>query len=506
MSSFVRCSTLNNLLPKYLYTVSYLIKTKMDELKLDYVGLGFRCGLEIHQQLLGRKLFCNCPSINSDKEPDIKVERRLRAVAGELGRIDIAAKHEMAKGKKFIYVSNSEDTCLVEYDDVPPYTPSEKAIDTALQISLLLNAKIVDELQVMRKTVVDGSNTSGFQRTILVAQNGYVDTSLGKVKIPIICLEEEAAQKIKEDDKSVTYRLDRLGIPLIEIGTAADIKSPEHAKEVAAYLGMVLRSTGACKRGIGTIRQDVNISIKGGARTEIKGFQDLRSIPKVIEFEVKRQLDLIKQGKKLKEEVRKAEPNFTTSFLRPMPGADRMYVETDVAPIRITKERLDKIKVPDLISNKAEKLEKLGINKEVAKGIANEERVEYFEELFERFKELKPAFIVETFMSVKSQLKKDFNIEEEKVKDEDIEKVLELVNKNIVQKNSIVEALADIIKVTFNQNRYKCISDGEIEKEIEKIVQEKPGLNQGAYMGIIMGKLRGKVDGKRVMEILKKYI
>ena len=319
---------------------------------IDYNKLGFNSGIEIHQQLEGKKLFCDCSTLNSSKEPDIKVIRRLRAVAGETGEVDIAAKHEMKKDKQMIYVSSSEDTCMVEYDDEPPHKINQRALNITLQISKLLNAKIVDEIQVMRKTVVDGSNTSGFQRTALVAKDGHIETSKGKVRIANICLEEEAAQKAKADDNSITYRLDRLGIPLIEIGTEADIKDAEHAKEVAAFLGMALRSTGGCKRGIGTIRQDVNISIKGHPRVEIKGFQDIKSIVKTIDNEVQRQ----SKEKKGESHVRKANSDFTTTFLRPMPGAARMYPETDVAPIKITKERLKKIDSVELISDKTEKL------------------------------------------------------------------------------------------------------------------------------------------------------
>ena len=156
-------------------------------MELDYQKLGFKCGLEIHQQLEGKKLFCNCLTLNSDQEPDVKFERRLRAVAGETGQIDIAARHEMEKGKKFIYECDSADTCMVEYDEEPPHELNKHALETTLKVSLLLNAKIVDEIRVMRKTVVDGSNVAGFQRTALVAQDGFIETSLGKVKIPTIC-------------------------------------------------------------------------------------------------------------------------------------------------------------------------------------------------------------------------------------------------------------------------------------------------------------------------------
>src|SRR3990167_7865045 len=162
-------------------------------MELDYNELGFKCGLEIHQQLEGKKLFCSCPTLNSGNEADVRFERRLRAVAGETGAVDIAAKHEMEKGKKIIYEADSEDTCLVEYDEEPPHELSKQALETAIKVALLLNAKIVDEIQIMRKTVVDGSNVSGFQRTALVAMDGFIDTSLGRIGIPTICLEEEAA-------------------------------------------------------------------------------------------------------------------------------------------------------------------------------------------------------------------------------------------------------------------------------------------------------------------------
>ncbi len=247
---------------------------------MDYEKLGFKCGIEIHQQLEGKKLFCRCPAINSGSAPDIHIERRLRAAAGEAGKVDIAAEYEMSKGKKFIYEASSEDCCLVELDEQPPEPVNKHALAAALEVALLLNAAVIGEIQFMRKTVIDGSNVSGFQRTALIAVDGYVTTSKGRVLIPTICLEEEAAQKIEETDDYVKYRLDRLGIPLIEIATDASLKDPLHCQEAAEKIGMILRSTGKVKRGIGTIRQDVNVSINGHSRVEIKGFQDLRSIPK----------------------------------------------------------------------------------------------------------------------------------------------------------------------------------------------------------------------------------
>ncbi len=470
----------------------------------NYQNIGFKCGLEIHQQLEGRKLFCNCPTINSRKEADIKIQRKLRALAGETGEVDIAASYEEKKQKYFLYEGNSEDTCLVEIDEEPIHEVSQQALKAALTISLLLNAKLVDEIQFMRKTVVDGSNVSGFQRTALVAQDGYVETSKGKVGIPSICLEEEAAQKLEDTKDYVKYKLDRLGIPLIEIGTDATIQDPEHAKEVAEKLGMILRSVPEVKRGLGTIRQDVNVSITGHPRVEIKGFQELKSIQKTIENEIKRQEK--EKTKDPKPHVRKANADFSTTFLRPMPGAARMYVETDARTIKITKQTVDTIKLPELIEGKAKKLEKAGLDKDLAAKIASSGKQEYFLKLFESLKNLKPSFIVDTFSSIPKELQKTEKITADQIKEKDIEKALELVNKGTLPKNNLAAAVADMAKGSFDPKKYQGASSDDLKKEIENIIKEKPGLNPGAYMGLIMAKFKGKVDGAQAMKILKELL
>jgi len=467
---------------------------------MDYSKLGFKCGIEIHQQLDGKKLFCSCPTLNSTKEPNIKVERRLRAVAGETGVVDAAAKHEEKKAKQMIYVSNSEDSCLVEYDEEPPQPINQEALKVVLQFSKLLNAKIVDEVQVMRKTVVDGSNTSGFQRTALVARDGQIETSKGKVRIPTICLEEEAAQKLTETKDTITYKLDRLGIPLIEVATEPDIVDSEHAKEVATFLGMALRSTGGCKRGIGTIRQDVNVSIKGHPRVEIKGFQDIKSIVKTIDNEILRQ----QKEKKGEAHVRKAEGDFSTTFLRPMPGAARMYPETDVKPIQITKEMIDNIEIPELISDKLDKLEKkYGIGKDKIKSLGND--LELFEELVSKNKEIKSAFVCETLLSYKSEIKKNKG-DVSNVSKKNIVQVFGALGDSKILKNNVMNIIVDVsLGNKLDLSKYK-VEEVDLEDEIKKIVASKPGLNPGGYMGLIMAKFKGKVDGKAAMEILKKIL
>ena len=250
-----------------------------------------KVGLEVHQQLATGKLFCACPTELSEDVTGA-FSRRLRASGGENRAVDPAAALQAARALLYSYES-TPNNCLVEMDEEPPRPLNPAALDTALQLALLLESRPVDEVEVMRKMVVDGSNTSGFQRTALIATGGHLDVGGRRHAIETICLEEDAARRISNSKDGVTYRLDRLGIPLIEIATAPDITGGQEAREVAEELGALLRATGRVRRGIGTIREDLNVSIEGGARIEIKGVQDLRKIEEYTDREVGRQETLL---------------------------------------------------------------------------------------------------------------------------------------------------------------------------------------------------------------------
>jgi glutamyl-tRNA(Gln) amidotransferase subunit E len=263
--------------------------------KVDFKAVGFRCGLEIHQQLDTRKLFSPCPSgvIDADQvgaRTIATVDRRLRATQSELGETDPAALAEAMKGKAFRYLAMDGLSSLVETDEEPPHPMSQDALDVGLQFMGLVRSRPAAEVHVMRKTVIDGSNTSGFQRTALLATGGTIDVEGGDVRIQTVTLEEDSARKLDDASGLVTYTLDRLGIPLLEVATETDIHDPAHAQRAAARIGALLRATGRVKRGLGTIRQDLNVSVAVGARVEVKGCQDLRAIPRIVEGEVRRQL------------------------------------------------------------------------------------------------------------------------------------------------------------------------------------------------------------------------
>jgi glutamyl-tRNA(Gln) amidotransferase subunit E len=608
---------------------------------MDYQELGLTVGIEIHQQLdTKHKLFCYCPTVQRDvEESNFEFFRYLRLKRSEIGEEDRAAKEEVERSRKFIY-KYYDTTCLVEADEEPPRQLNRDALRTAIQIARMLEMEVVDEVHVMRKIVIDGSNTTGFQRTALVAFDGRIGSSEGEVRIATLCLEEEACRKISEREGEVIYSLDRLGIPLVEIGTYPDIKTPSQAKEVARKLGMILRSTGKVKRGLGTIRQDVNVSIKNGARVEIKGVQSLDILDKIVEYEVLRQINLLKirdelqnrnahaeftiydvtdvfsetrskilkRAKNIKaivlrnfagivgreiqpgrrlgsefadiarnyglggifhtdelpaygitqeevdelrkavnasqndaviiaagdvarveralrriaeradycligvpEETRKANEDGTTSYLRPLPGAARMYPETDVPAVKITQELLS-VELPELIEERAERYAKTyDLSYDLAYVIADSQYCGLFEEFAQKIGATIAARVIHI---LPSQLKKE-GYEIENLTNEDFRRVLELIAEQKIAKEGAEEALKILCSEKLDKEELASrIGGGEdLDRFIEKLVQEKRDFiaEKGEHafkplMGLVMKEFRGKVDGKVVAEKLRSAI
>ncbi|MDI6820338.1 MAG: Glu-tRNA(Gln) amidotransferase subunit GatE [Candidatus Hodarchaeaceae archaeon] len=619
-----------------------------------YKKLGLKVGLEIHQELDTHKLFCNCPSILRDDGPPIGVKRRLRPTQSELGEMDRAALAEAIKGKGFNYQVYPDTICLVELDEEPPHLVNEEALDIALEIALLLNAKPVDEAHVMRKTVIDGSNTCGFQRTILVATDGYVETEEGRARIPTICLEEDAARKMGEDAGFIDYRLDRLGIPLVEIATGPDFSDPYTPAKVALHIGQLLRATGKVRRGIGTIRQDINISIAGGARQEIKGVQELALISTVIEREVRRQIALLEirdelkrrgaaevekgfievkeifsntnsrvirdaikagsivlavrlpkfvglVGKELQpgrrfgteladqarayggvggifhtdelpahgisaeevsklrsaikaspqdavvfvadigeraeaalsavvdranqallgvpEETRRALPDGNTEFMRPLPGAARMYVETDIPPIPITEDRLRRMKerLPELPEQKRSRFVRdYGLSEELARRISLSEHVELFERLVKKYR-VEPTLVASTIEETLVSLRRE-GLAVERIQEAALDEIFQFISKGKLAKEAIPEILRQVakgasVRVAVKELGLEVMTKAEVLKLVSGVVKSNPKLIEERgekalkpLMGIAMARARGRADGKLVHELLKREL
>jgi glutamyl-tRNA(Gln) amidotransferase subunit E len=269
---------------------------------IDHSSINLKVGFEIHQQLATKsKLFCKCKCEEAEKY-GLAFVRKLRPTQSELGAYDPAALFESKKMRIIRYHIATGSSCLVEADEEPPAEVNKEALETALIFSLAFHSNIVDEVHVMRKIVIDGSNTSGFQRTMLVANGGYFDINDKKVRIQSICLEEDAAKLISDDGKIREYGLDRLGVPLVEIALEPITGKVEEITQVALTLGRFLRASKKVARGLGSIRQDVNISVGNGTIVEVKGIQKLNQLIKVIEYEMIRQHGLTLIAQKLKKD------------------------------------------------------------------------------------------------------------------------------------------------------------------------------------------------------------
>ena len=611
-----------------------------------------KAGLEVHQQLAVGKLFCACPSELSD-EVEGGFRRRLRAAGGEDRGVDAAAAFQAARGLVYRY-EVSPSSCLVEMDEEPPHPLNPRALDVALTLSVLLHARPVDEVVVMRKIVVDGSNTSGFQRTALVATDGYLDVGGRRVSILSVCLEEDAARKVGEHDDEVVYRLDRLGIPLVEIATGPDLTSGAMAREVAEEIGALLRATRKVRRGIGSVREDLNVSAEGGRRVEIKGVQELGRIQEYVDGEAARQKHLLsvrdelirrgasvavaepievrdllegldsgplagvvrdgrrvlaialpgfsgllgstgdageRLGRELADQVRpigirgllhsdelpgygltstvveelrrrlrlgesdafvlisdrsreRAEvalrrvaerarsalegvphetrdplPDGRTRYSRPLPGRDRMYPETDIAPIAIRSERLARVEhdLPERPETRRARLEREhGLSSEVVRRLVYSDDEEAFETLTARGRSAALAARVLTQELPALRSSRDTAVD---VPLETIDEVVLAVEHGRFAKEGIPTVLAAFVDgasdldAALERSGLSGFSAADLDAVVDRVVRSNAELlaRRGdeafsALMGDVMREVRGRRDGKEVAEALRRSI
>jgi glutamyl-tRNA(Gln) amidotransferase subunit E len=625
--------------------------------KFSIKDVGIKVGLEIHQQLAtNKKLFCNCTPIESD-EYSIKFHRKLRASKSELGEFDPAALFESTKSKSIVYYANPQSSCLVEQDEEPPHELDESAKKIVLTICSALKSNIFSEIYPMRKTVIDGSNTTGFQRTMLVSQGGSYKAGETEIKIQSICLEEDAAKILGDEGAIRKFGLERLGVPLVEIATEPFEVEANDVKKIALALGRILRSTKKVKRGLGSIRQDVNVSIRdGGVVIEVKGVQQLEQLEKVVEYEAKRQHGLLKISKKIQEQnwtysendkkditemfseckskiiqnaiknnqkiiavsfrnmaglfgyspydgirlgkevaelvrffgiggvfhsdelpnygieesdihnlkkyleindsdaflilaspeekmdividqiilrikhiqnhgipidTRLATQSGETKFLRPRPGAARMYPETDIPPIIITKEELTEAEknIPKSWDESIQELQtKYNINLQLAEQVFDSRYIELFETVVEKIK-TNPTFVASVLCSLITNLERS-GLKSDLLKNEDIIKSFQLLEEGKIAKESIeiiyesiMSGKSQTIEESLKNASIEAVNEGDLEEIIKNIIEKNQKIveNQkeravGPLMGIVMKELRGKASGEMINNLLVKNI
>ncbi|PAV09468.1 Glu-tRNA(Gln) amidotransferase subunit GatE [Methanocorpusculum parvum] len=601
---------------------------------MDYEAVGLKAGLEIHQQLNTKeKLFCHSPTVIRDSaEHTGEVSRYLRVAVSEMGDVDRAAKEELMNQRLFTYYTY-DTTGLVEIDEEPPAPLNPDALDIVLTIAKMFEMTPLPEIHTMRKMIVDGSATSGFQRTALVALNGAIEHAY---RVETVAVEEEACQRVED----TIFSVDRLGIPLIEITTSPCMKTPEEVHDIAQYIGMTLRSTGRVKRGIGTIRQDVNVSIRDGARVEIKGVQELDLIAEVVRREVQRQLSLLAirdelqarnalvngevydvtsvfartQSQVLKkarvilgtvlhgfnglvgleiqpdrrlgsemsdyakkcgvgglfhtdelpaygvteeevhvlketlgagpedavvivasteqkcrcamqmiirrakmafegvpEETRKMLEGGSTAYMRPLPGAARMYPETDILPVPVTKEYWESIAAPELLTVKAERfVAEYGLDPGMARQMAFSEELPLFERAVSEG--IRPVFAARTILASLKELSRA-GISSDALSDDAIIAVMKTVEAGNAAKEAVLDILTACAKgmsvsdavsrvaPAFSREELQDLVHGIVNDRVE-FIRTRGKAALGPVMGVIMKEVRGRIDGKVVSEVL----
>lgn len=313
----------------------------------DYDELGFMCGLEVHQQLnTTSKLFCRCPSGANTTKVDAEVLRHMRPTLSELGEYDGTALMEFKTRKEIVYQLERGSVCTYEMDDTPPFQIDAEAVKASLLQSRMLNLNLVSELHVMRKQYLDGSIPTGFQRTAMIGLTGeipFAESELGSdrvIRIRQLSLEEDSCREISDVGHRIVFRTDRLGMPLTEAVTEPDLLTPIDVQRGGELLARVAQASGSARRGPGAARQDVNVSIAGGRRVEIKGVWSHRVLPTLVHTEAFRQLNLLRIRAELQkrgvEEAALTIPDYGLPWevSELCTDASAILKKTDFAPIR----------------------------------------------------------------------------------------------------------------------------------------------------------------------------
>ncbi|MCW8816495.1 MAG: Glu-tRNA(Gln) amidotransferase subunit GatE [Ignavibacteriaceae bacterium] len=615
----------------------------------DYSTVGFKSGLEIHQQLLtDKKLFCRCPAGIYSENYDAEILRHMRPTLSELGVYDGTALMEFKTKKEIIYRINRNTVCTYEMDDTPPFLINEDALDIALGMGMLYNCKLVDELHIARKQYLDGSIPTGFQRTAIYAVDGWIPFKDRKVKIVQMSIEEDSCREVSDFSHNRIYLTDRLGMPLIETVTGPDMRTPYEVAEVGWICAKLVRSTHKVRRGIGAARQDVNVSVEGGTRIEIKGVPKIGMIPLLTHNEAMRQWNLLKLKEELKKrgitnetfktedyditslikkphyvplknavesklkiscvvlkgfkellrwqtqpdtyfskeisdrvrviaclstipnlihsdsrtdtlsssdwqkvkkyaeatdddtliivwasyddiqtavneiiirakeatigipsETRQALSDGTNGFERILPGADRMYPDTDLPPKQIEADRINKIKswMPEQFWKRQAWYKELGVPADTIDELSISKYAELFKKAFTEWK-INPVTAAVVLIQYPKRLKKRY-FNNDFIDEEIMSSILKAYADGKLTADFILNALKYSLELGMFVEEIipKSISDKELEKEILLVEEQmhkmkfiKKEKADSIMMGILMKKLRGRISAKKVAQ------
>lgn len=618
----------------------------------DYAKVGFKSGLEIHQQLLTeKKLFCRCPAGRYSKNYDAEILRHMRPTLSEMGEYDGTALMEFKTKKDIIYHINRETVCTYEMDDTPPFEIDETALDISLEIAMLYKCSMIDEIHIARKQYLDGSIPTGFQRTTIVSVNGKIPYKNRQIEIIQLSLEEDSCREVSDVGHTRVYLTDRLGMPLLETVTGPDMKTPFEVAEVGNILRRLVRTTGEVRTGAGAAREDVNVSVTGGTRIEIKGVPSIKRIPLLTYNEAMRQWNLLRLREELKSrnitpetfeaktddvtkllrktkylpianaiangmkvncvtlrgyknllrwqtqtdtffsreisdrirviaclstfpniihsdsmgetiatsewknikktvgatdndtfvivwgssidcdmaakeiiirakeatigipsETRQALKDGTNGFERILPGADRMYPDTDLPPKKITQERLDriKLKVPDYYWDRENWYKELNVPPDVISDLSISKYAQLFKKLVNDWNINPVLASVALIQFPKRLLKKKLKIELLTV--EIMEDIFRAYKEGLIYKEGILIAMELAAKGNENYKNYFIpeITQKDLQAHCKKSLSDlkktelyEPENKKIVLLGLLMNKVRGRIDSNKVLELIE---
>ena len=625
----------------------FIFKPFEEMTEADYRKVGFKSGLEIHQQLLTeKKLFCRCPAGRYSREYNAEILRHMRPTLSEMGVYDGTALMEFKTKKEIIYRINRDTVCTYEMDDTPPFLINEEALEIALGIGILFNCNIVDELHIARKQYLDGSIPTGFQRTAIFALDGSIPYKNRNVKIVQMSIEEDSCREVADIGHDRFYITDRLGMPLIETVTEPAMKTPNEVAEVANLCSKLVRSTNRVRRGMGAAREDVNVSVIGGTRVEIKGVPKISRIPLLTYNEAMRQWNLLRLREELKKrgitkdtfkvesfditnilknphyipiknavetglkikcvvlkgfsellhwqtqtdtyfskeisdrvrviaclttipnlihsdsksdtitssdwqrvrkfvnasendtlvivwgneadtqtaineiiirakeatigipsETRQALSDGTNGFERILPGADRMYPDTDLPPKKIPAKQLEKIKnwLPEQFWERVKWYQELGIPEDTIPDLSISKYADLFKKAVTNWK-IDPTTAAVAIIQYPKRLKKE-NHNVELLNEDVFENILKGFADKKIPRDAILSAMQNVLELGLFTEEifFKQMNDDELDKEIKSArneLNEKKIINKEnselVLMGILMKKLRGRVSAPEV--------
>jgi aspartyl-tRNA(Asn)/glutamyl-tRNA(Gln) amidotransferase subunit B len=467
-------------------------------------------GLEVHAQMLtDTKIFCGCST-------------------------------------KFGSEPNSQ-TCQICIG-MPGVLPvlNKKVLEFAIRTGLATNCTIASYSRFARKNYFYPDLPKGYQISQYehpICEHGHieiiVDGAVKKIGITRIHMEEDAGKNIHEGGGNYSFvDLNRTGVPLMEIVSEPDMRTPAEAVEYMKKIRAIVRYLGVCDGNMeqGSLRCDANVSVRPegqaefGTRAEIKNINSFRFVEKAIEYEIKRQIKVIEDGGKVIQETRLWDSNkgITESMRSKEEAHDyRYFPDPDLVPITVEQAAIDEIRagLPELPDAKRKRfVSDFGLPELDADLLTSEKAVaEWFEEAVKAGGQ--PKAVSNWMMGELMRLLNEENssIENCLLKPEQLAAMLGLIDKGTISGKIAKTVFAEMYKtgkdaeVIVKEKGLVQISDeSAIEKAVDELIAKHPSEAErfrageekllGFFVGQVMKAMKGKANPQMLNDLLKKKL